>query len=141
MFAHLAYILLAVTNQGEPWLQIILGIIAASGGVLAAVLTYKSRKTVDSKLDQTVGIPNGHGPLMAQTGTLLQNQMQISQNVFDLSERLSEHIMVTQENLNGLHQKVDSLSERVNNHADWEEDLFSQTKPHIPNNNKKGKEK
>jgi ribosome-associated translation inhibitor RaiA len=111
----------AMINGDKPWLEIILAIIGASGGVLAAVLTFLARKRVDTKIDTAVGIPNGHGPLMAQTTTLLQNQMQISQNVFDLNEKFNDHIISSNEDLNTIHVKVDSLADRLHRHLEWEE--------------------
>jgi hypothetical protein len=120
--------LIAQTSASEPWVLIILAIIGTTGPVIAAWFGYRAKKSasivvqdVHRKLDNSLGIPNGHGPLMSQTTELLNNQIQIQQNMYDLNEKLTEHIDGSRKEVNFLHEKFDSLSERIRRHVDWEE--------------------
>lgn len=120
--------LIAQTAASEPWVLIILAIIGTTGPIIAAWFGYKAKKStsivvqdVHKKLDHAVGIPNGHGPLMSQTTELLNNQIQIQQNMYDLNEKLTEHMDASRQEVNFLHEKFDNLSERIRRHVDWEE--------------------
>lgn len=108
--------------------MIVLAIIGATGPVMAAILSYKAKKstkvviqTVNQKLENSLGPPNGHGSLMNQTEKLLNNQLQIQQNVYELNEKVTDHIDSTHDKFVVLHDKFDSLSTRIKDHVDWEE--------------------
>lgn len=120
--------LIAETSASEPWVLIILAIIGTSGPIIAAWFGYRAKKSanivvqdVHRKLDYAVGIPNGHGPLMSQTEELLKNQIQIQQNMYDLNEKLTDHLESSRIEIKSLNEKFDSLSDRIKRHVDWEE--------------------
>ena len=114
----------AATTSQDPWLLITLAIIGASGGILAAVLGFMSKRHAsDTKaaITNAVGIPNGHGPLMTQTEQLLQNQQVIHTNLYDVNARLSEHILATHKNLEDLGARVEIIHEDLKAHIAWSE--------------------
>lgn len=140
------FALLAQVASSDPLVLITLAIIGASGPVLAAVLGYRAKRNahnivqnVHQKLDHAVGIPNGHGPLMSQTTELLNNQIQIQQHMYELNDKLSEHIYSSRKEVEVLHQKFDGLSERIRRHVDWEErNKYKADSPDGDKENKKG---
>jgi predicted RNase H-like nuclease (RuvC/YqgF family) len=121
-------ILSLLASSYSGLLEIILAIIAASGPVFVAIITVRSRRaakvviqSVHEKLDYAVGIPNGHGPLMDQTTELLNNQIKMHGHLYELNDKLSNHIESSKKDIDDLHEKFDTLSKKVEYHIDWEE--------------------
>ena len=115
------------------WTAAIAALIPTSGIIIALI---NNRKRAN-KLEASVGIVNGHGTLMDQTAVLLDNQRQmqanqavIQQNVFDVGNQLSDHIVKSYSELLILHSAVDKIkdsqqavSDKVDSHIKWEQDV------------------
>lgn len=113
----------AWVSLGALMITSLAGILASIAAIIGARHAKEAKQhaasmatEVSQRVDQAVGIPNGHGSLMAQAAQLLQNQHDISQAHARDSAMMTERITRQDRKLDEIGRTIVRLDDKLDGH-------------------------